>query len=60
MAYSNVLGMSYDDYNRYLQNKKAWETGSGADTARATFENSKLREKYGITGDNMSYNDLMM
>lgn len=59
MAYGNTLGMSYEDFDKYLQNKKAWETGSGADTARANFENSKLREKYGITEDNMSYNDLM-
>ena len=60
MAYGNTLGMSYEDFDKYLQNKKAWETGSGADTARATFENSKLREKYGISGDNQSYSDLMM
>ena len=44
MAYGNTLGMSYEDFDKYLQNKKAWETGSGAGTARATFENSKLRK----------------
>jgi len=59
MAYGNTLGMSYEDFDKYLQNKKAWETGSGPDTARANFENSKLREKYGIASDNQSYNDLM-
>ncbi|MCK9479843.1 MAG: hypothetical protein M0R40_10160 [Firmicutes bacterium] len=56
---ANVWDMNQSDYNKYLQNKKAWETGSGPDTAMASMENSALREKYGISGDNYSYNDLV-
>ncbi|MCK9479811.1 MAG: hypothetical protein M0R40_10000 [Firmicutes bacterium] len=56
---ANVWDMNQSDYNKYLQNKKKWETGSGPDTAMASMENSALREKYGISGDNYSYNDLV-
>ena len=55
---ANMYGMEDNDYKRYLENKKTWETSSGVSTAAAATENSQLREKYGIKSDTASYNDL--
>ncbi|MDT0160262.1 phage tail tape measure protein [Bacillus sp. AG4(2022)] len=53
----NPFGMSEADFNKYVQNKKTYESGaSGA--SKAAIENQKLREKYDVGTDNFNYDQL--
>jgi len=54
---SNPLGMSESDFNRYVNNKKLYESGASGST-QAAKENQSLREKYEIPSDSYSYDDL--
>lgn len=49
--------MTEQDYDRYKTNKKLYETKGDSD-GRLQDENTRLREKYGITSDDYSYDDL--
>jgi tape measure domain-containing protein len=53
---SNPFGMSDQDFDRYVKNKKDWESGNRQWNAGE--ENRRLRRRYGIEDDNYSYDDL--
>lgn len=55
---TNPLGMSDEDFRRYVDFKKQWEEGNEQQKAHAEQYNAALRQKYGITSDTYSYSDL--
>lgn len=52
----NPLGMSEDDYDRYVWNKERYSNGVNKD--KAAEENERLRDRYGIAEDKYSLDEL--
>lgn len=50
---------SETDWQMYLRNKSLWETGSKEVQRQTAEKNERIRQKYGMRGDNYSYSDLM-
>lgn len=57
----NPYNMSTNDYERLAQNKRLWEQQEDKESDAAKWyasENDKIRQSYGITEDNYTYNQL--